>query len=149
MKFPRFSVSAAACIGFASGILILPLEWLLSWLIAVSVHEIGHLLALLCLGIPIYEIEIGLFGARISTDLMLPAQELVAAASGPVMSLSLVLFASDMPLTALIGLTQGVFNLLPIYPLDGGRMARGLINLMLARFNGRKIPCKENNLRVQ
>lgn len=48
-------------------------------------------------------------------------QELVCILAGPAGSFFLLLLDDFIPKTAICGLVQGIFNLLPLYPLDGGR----------------------------
>lgn len=54
-------------------------------------------------------------------------KEALCALAGPVGSFSVVLLAEYFPEAALFGLVQGLYNLLPVYPLDGGRILRCLL----------------------
>lgn len=130
MKLPEIHVEASAYLFAACCILILPPNWLIGWLTAVTFHESGHLIAIRLNHIPVSGIRISIFGAEISTGSMTAMQELLAAGAGPICSLLLLAFVPIFPVAALIGLVQGAFNLLPVYPLDGGRMLRSLIILI-------------------
>ena len=149
MKRSKTEITAGAYLFAAVCVLMLPLNWLIGWLIAVSFHEAGHLAVLRCFSVPVNEIRIGPLGAKISAGHMTLSQEILCAGAGPVCSFLLLLLRRYLPVTALIGLIQGAFNLIPIYPLDGGRMVRSGILLLQEIIETRKIPCKEQNLRVQ
>ncbi|MDY3225349.1 MAG: hypothetical protein SOW84_05680 [Candidatus Faecousia sp.] len=109
-------------------ILMLPLDWLLSGLCAAALHEVGHIIAIYASGGNVLQIRIGVHGAEIRTDLRTTSQELCCAAAGPAVSLLLLLFCRTAPKLALCALIQGVFNLMPVYPLDGGRMLQCLLS---------------------
>ena len=125
----KITVSSGAYLATAAGILMLPLNWLVAWLSAVILHELGHLLALRCCGICVEKIEIGTFGVKITAGPLAPAQEILCAAVGPICSFVLLLFWKSAPILALIGFVQGLFNLIPVYPLDGGRILYAFLRL--------------------
>ena len=58
------------------------------------------------------------------TGAMTPRQEWISALAGPAGSLLLGLIMPLFPGVAIIGMVQGIINLLPIYPRDGGRALR-------------------------
>lgn len=103
-------------------LLTLPLPWLAAAGAAAGIHEAGHLLAIRLLGADARKIQVGSTGAKIHTAFSEPWREFVCAAAGPAASLLLLLVAKLFPRIALCGFVQGLYNLLPIYPLDGGRM---------------------------
>lgn len=103
-------------------LLTLPLPWFAAAVAAAGIHEAGHLLAIRLLGADARKIQVGPTGAKIHTSFSEPWRELLCAAAGPAASLLLVLAAKPFPRIALCGFVQGLYNLLPIYPLDGGRM---------------------------
>ena len=129
MKLPELECTAGFYIGIALAILLLPWEVLAAFLVASGFHEFCHIVALRCCHVPIRQIKLSAFGAKIETAAMIPEQELVCAAVGPIASLLLVFLAHWFPILAIFGLCQGLFNLLPIYPMDGGRVVRSIFLL--------------------
>ena len=125
-----FSLSPGCCILGALVLLVMPLGTLLAAICAAAVHECCHLLALRFCGIPVLQIRVGIGSAAIQTPPLSPAQELPCAFAGPMGSFACLLLTRPFPLLALFGLIQGLYNLLPIYPLDGGRILRAAVLLI-------------------
>lgn len=126
---PEISLDPGSCILGALCILLLPLSWNLGYFLASAVHEAAHLLVLLLLDIPVTYLRISPVGAIIGTGPMTRLQELASTAAGPAGSFSLLILAHRFPEVALIGAVQGVFNMLPIYPFDGGRILRIIFSI--------------------
>ena len=126
-RFPvEFSISAGSCIYGALLLLILPLKLIICVCIAAAVHEFGHILALYIYRVPITSMKLSFGGAIIQTVPLSPKQELLCAAAGPAGSLLCLLLIRVFPLFALCGCVQGLYNLLPIHPLDGGRILQSI-----------------------
>ena len=102
-------------------LLILPLRWLMGWILAAVVHELCHIYAVRVLGGQIYAMKIVAGGAEIELSPMDPWQEFLCAMAGPAGGLLLVLFFPWLPCTGFFALFQSLYNLMPLYPLDGGR----------------------------
>lgn len=111
-------------------LLLLPLPWVMACALATLVHEMCHAVAILCVGGQIYGLRLGIGGVRMETDSMTPGRELVAALAGPIGSASLILLAPWMPRTAVCAAVHCLYNLLPMFPLDGGRIVRNLLELV-------------------
>ena len=131
-----------------------PVRWLLGGIVAAAfllsalAHELGHALVARRAGAPGKVVVVFFFGGAASPTLELarPRDEIRAAVAGPLVSLALgMLFvaiaavASRTPGTvslvitqvaiviAILNLVLGGANLLPAFPLDGGRIARAIL----------------------
>ena len=107
-------------------LLILPLNWLLAAGTAAFFHELCHYFALRLCAVPIFRIQISSRGTVMDTAPMGLRQEFLCALAGPLGGLFLLLFIRHIPRIAICAGVQSLFNLLPVYPLDGGRALRCL-----------------------
>lgn len=109
-----------------------PAKTFFPFLLAVTLHEAGHLLALRGMHAQVHKVSFQLTGAVIHTQPLRYPQELLAAAAGPTVNLLCTLFfLHKNPAFALVNLLLLLFNLLPLYPLDGGRIVRALVHMLL------------------
>lgn len=120
----RISVSPGFYFFLASLILLIPLRWLLAAAMSVAVHELCHIGAIWCFGYRVGSIHIGIGGARIEAPAMSLWQELLCALAGPLGGAVLLLLARWFPVLALCSGFHTMYNLLPVYPQDGGRALR-------------------------
>jgi Zn-dependent protease len=113
--------------------------------ISVLVHEFSHSLVANRNGIPIRRITLFVFGgvAQMDRDVPSPGVEFKMAVAGPLCSYALCLLfgfalyvahslhadtvASGFMLLALVNFGLGTFNLIPGFPLDGGRILRSML----------------------
>jgi len=110
---------------------------------SILLHELGHSLVALKHGIAIRSITLFIFGgvARLGEDPPDGRTELKVAAAGPLVSVLLAGLFYGVSLLGLLGegvravagylafinLLIALFNLVPAFPLDGGRLLRGLL----------------------
>lgn len=134
-------IEAGAFLWWAVLLLLLPLRWLIAAFFAAIIHELCHYLAIRAMGGEVEVIFIRPGGAVMQTTPLNPVQELICALAGPLGGLFLLFFARWIPLTALCALVQSVFNLLPIFPLDGGRVLQCAVRLLRPHGNADRI-CK-------
>ena len=109
--------------------------------LSVLAHELSHSVMALSKGIPVRGITLFIFGgvSRLEHEPQRPLTEFVVALVGPLISIVLaVIFGAAwyligrgdsavevvLLLLAWTNLSLGVFNLVPGYPLDGGRLLR-------------------------
>jgi Zn-dependent protease len=110
---------------------------------SVLLHELGHAVVALRFGVPVRSITLFLFGgvAEIGSEPPSAVAEFLIAVAGPLVSVALAVFfhvvqpflASYPPLfgmaeyLAFINMALVVFNAIPGYPLDGGRVFRAIV----------------------
>ena len=115
----------------------------LLFFVSILLHELGHSVVALKSGLAIRSITLFIFGgvARLEKDPPDGRTELRMAAAGPAVSVVLAgLFLAAGSLAppggtpwavarylAVINLVVAAFNLVPAFPLDGGRLLRGLL----------------------
>ncbi len=111
---------------------------------SILIHELGHAFTAQRFNLPIERIHLFLFGgmAELRHRPVKPSQEFFVALSGPAASLlvAVAFYGISFPTEnshpqvyyvlqniGFMNALLGIFNLIPIYPLDGGRAMRALI----------------------
>ncbi len=124
---------------FGAGIALLMLA-------SVLLHELSHSLVSKSLGVEVKTITLFIFGgiAQMDEEPDTPIKELKIAIAGPIMSVFLFIFfsvlaylvniisSSELLIGAIryistINLVLAVFNMVPAFPMDGGRVLRSII----------------------
>lgn len=131
--------NAVVLIALALAVLILPLRWLGAAILAAAVHEACHWGAVKLCGGQVTGLSAGLLGAELSVTGLSVWQELLCALAGPAGGLVLLSLSRFLPRTALCAGLQSLYNLLPIYPLDGGRALRCLCAMLLPGRAGERV----------
>lgn len=110
---------------------------------SVLVHELSHSVVARRRGIPVRRIRLFIFGgvSEIEEEAATPQDEFAITIVGPLSSLILggifwgldQIVTADGPISQLLGLLAfvnfalGIFNLVPGFPLDGGRVLRSIV----------------------
>lgn len=111
------------------------------WFLAsILCHELGHLLALRLCRAVLEGISLEMAGAVIQTSLAGYRQEILCAAAGPAANCLLGAAVLRLqPQLAVISLLLAAVNLLPLYPLDGGRILRAALLLHCSQEKAERI----------
>jgi Zn-dependent protease/CBS domain-containing protein len=132
-EFPGWTTLAYWLVGFATALLFFA---------SVLAHELSHALVARRSGLKVDGITLFIFGGAtsIDSDSRTPREEALIAVAGPAMSIligvvliGLTLVVAQPQLAALlrwlgfINLLLGIFNLIPGFPMDGGRVLRAIL----------------------
>ena len=142
-------------IGFFSLLLFLILvltrpDYFTALFIAVSIHELGHLVGARLCKIPLKELKLGIFGAGLtpSNSLISYKKEIILCFFGPLANFFTVFicFVFKIKITSpvfynflLSSFALGTVNLLPIESFDGGRILSALLFLFISQDRARRI----------
>ncbi len=152
----RLKVSGAALLALLAAYFFDSGEVLLAALVSVAFHELGHVALLRLFNRRAQEIRLELWGVSLRPDAPLSyGQEIVTTAAGPAMSFLLAVLsawaanlqaargapASGLYLMAGFSLVFCVFNALPVYPLDGGKVICAAASALLGPDTAEKILC--------
>lgn len=122
------------------------------------IHELGHLLCGILLGMKPEKLEIIPFGLSVSFRIkpqeynkkikkgnMFEIKKIIVAIAGPLINLIMILIIYNLNLDIekkLVLIYSNfllfIFNLLPIYPLDGGRIIKGIFHIIFGKRNAEK-----------
>ena len=139
----------AVIFALRAGSVLLGLAAVVAIMASVALHELGHTYVALSFGCRVRDITLLILGGR-ATLLDMPREpwkEFVLAAGGPLVSAVLWLGALQaLKFTLLVPALWGfvsyfaainkmllLFNLIPAFPMDGGRMLRSLLAQRLGR----------------
>jgi Zn-dependent protease len=135
----RVSFDRYVLILYAAMLLLFPLNWILGWVVAAAFHELCHGIAVYFTGGKIRKMHFSTLAILLNTDSMPPGKELISALAGPAGSLLLMVCTISIPEIGLSAAMQGLINLLPVFPLDGGRALRAGLVLRFGEMKGNVI----------
>lgn len=127
--------------------ILMPISIVASIFIAVLLHEMAHAYVANLKGYRVYGIEIGLFSGSAAVDTNIHERDsLYVVAAGPISNF--ILYSISLLLTTVINnpflhefanvnLFLFVFNILPIYPMDGGRLLNDYLLIKNRRIANR------------
>ena len=87
-----------------------------------AVHELAHVVMMLACGGQVRRLTLRFADLQIAASGLGYRQELLSALAGPLVNLICgAAFCMQRPSFAAYSLMLGIYNLLPVWPLDGGR----------------------------
>ena len=130
---------------YITGFNFLNTIYFLTLIASLLCHEYGHVWMAQRKNIYVSHVILHGFGAAALIANMKPKQELSIASAGPAVSLCLgiffltLFFITSISIMGIIGtmnILLGTFNLLPIYPADGGRILYSILSRKLGVKKG-------------
>ena len=122
------------------------------------IHEIGHIIVGLILKMKLEKIEIIPFGITASfySDFKeSKIKEIFVALAGPIVSLAMAILGGNFDITYIANeefvysnILICIFNLIPIYPLDGGRIIKGILYIILGSEKSEILMNKISNITI-
>ena len=128
----RWELSGGAALLFALAYFLDNDGLIAAMLPAILIHELGHVFALKRFHTRIRRVRIGVFGIELNySGALAPSELVIVALAGPAAGLIYTFTAfqaggSYFSFSASISAFLSLFNLLPILPLDGGRIVESL-----------------------
>ena len=129
-------------------LMLLPIQWVAAVFTSIMIHECFHALMIYILQGRIFAFRLGIQGIQMETDYLPPARELIAAIAGPLGSASLIALAPWFPRTAICGFIHFVYNMIPLYPLDGGRIMKNGLKLIFEERSERIFEASQRLIRI-
>lgn len=123
----RISVNWNTYLYFTLLFLMIPVQWIISWIIAIVIHELCHCIGVKICGGSILDVKIGIGGAQLQCNNMPDICRLFAIICGPLGGMFLAFAGKWFPRIALCSFFLSVYNMIPLLPFDGGQIIRILI----------------------
>lgn len=96
-------------------------------------HELAHIITSLILRVDVKEVTLLPVGVNAKYESNIgPSKELFISMVGPLASFIFSAILKDKTFS-LMNICIGIFNLIPIYPMDGGRILRSFLTLIFRR----------------
>lgn len=135
------------------------IEIYVAMLIFAIIHELSHMLVGIILGFKPEKIELNPLGLslafrpnyndynlKIRNANAFEIKKIIVALAGPISNLAIAVLVGFLTSPSMMvntifyaNLLIAIFNLLPVYPLDGGRVLKGILHIIYGKWKAKKI----------
>ena len=124
------------------------------------IHELGHMLAGIILKLKPKSLNLMPLGISVTFETyeykkLIEIKKIAIALAGPLTNLIICLITTFLDIDIITkelitysNILIALFNLIPLYPLDGGRILKGIINLKHDKFRANEIINRISNILI-
>lgn len=122
------------------------------------IHELGHMITGILLKLKIKSLNVMPLGISITFETygyksLIEIKKIMIALAGPITNIIIAIIITFLNINLQLkemliysNILIGIFNMIPLYPLDGGRVLKGIIKIKTSEMKADEITNKISNL---